>query len=152
MGMLTDRRLGATADWMRKRTGRSVVAQARQAAVRVGRVERTLAFDLHIPQGVWLQGTGADQYIRWDERGWLQVLSPEDTLDINKTPWGRKHALGLDLLGGVIPTGCDCCLEDATFSVVIDPGQPVRLSFVEPCSIVLRLGCDPCGFGVVGVG
>lgn len=145
MGMLTDRRMGATADWMRQRTGRSAVALTRQAAVRVGRVERTLAFDLHIPQGFWLQGTGADQYVRWDERGWIQVHSPNDSLDIGKTPWGRKHALGLD----TALAGCVCCVEDVTWEVVSAPGLPIGFQFIEEtCTVRLHLPCDPCGEGL----
>lgn len=151
--MLTDRRLGATADWMRKRTGRSVVAQTRQAAMRVGRVERTLAFDLHVPQGFWLQGTGADQYIRPDERGWWQVLSPNDTIDIGKTPWGRKHALGLDAA-----LACECCPEDTTITFV-DGGDCPCLTFgvgvwnAETCTyqIPFELDCECIGIHGGGV-
>lgn len=146
MGLLSDRRLGATADWVRQRTGRSVVAQARSSAVRVGRVERTLAFDLNIPRGVWLQGTGADTYVEFDQRGWLQFHSPNDTVDINKTPWARKHAIGLDVDAAAT---CDCCLEDATFSVILRPGEPIGFAFNPvTCTLVLYLPCDPCGEGV----
>lgn len=148
MGLLTDRRLGATADWMRQRTGRSIVASTRAAAQRVGRLERTLAFDLNVPRGIWLQGSGADTYITFDQRGWLQVLSPDDSLEIGKTPWGRKHALGLS----TALAGCDCCVEDVTWQVTQDALQPLGITFEEPCTVILNIPCDPCDPGGPGGG
>ena len=142
MGILTDRRLGATADWMRGRVGKSAVRETRMAIRRVGRLERTLAFDLDIPQGFVV----GERRVPFDDKGWIQLWSPLDTVDVTKEPFERHNAIGLDVADSAT---CDCCLEDATFSVVLNPGHPISLVFNPlTCTLVLSLPCDPCGGGV----
>lgn len=143
MSMLTDRRLGATSEWMRGRVGKSAVRETRAAARRVGRLERTLAFDLPIPQGLEV----GDRQVLFDDRGFVRLWSPLDTIDMTKEPYERHHQIGMDVADGA--AGCDCCLEDATFSVILNPGHPIALLFnPATCTLVLNLPCDPCGEGV----
>lgn len=154
MSLLCNRRTGATADWMRGRVGKSPVRETRAVARRTGRLERTLAFDVHIPRGLMMQTADGLVPILFDERGYVQVLSSDDTVGLARSPWQRKHAL--DLTAGAT---CECCGEDLQFSFInLNPlCDCLELSYVgfsaETCTHTIGYNLD-CGCinGHVGPG
>ncbi|MCC6618790.1 MAG: hypothetical protein IT341_07090 [Chloroflexi bacterium] len=155
MLMATDRRVGATADWMRRKVGKSPVPAIRSTTRRVSRLERTVGMQLKVPRGLWMQGATGPVIIPFDARGLIQVWSPQETIDLAKTPWARKHALGLDIDTGLIPEGCACCPEDMNYEVLIIGAPSVTGEWLfneETCTrvLVLTFECDPCVGGPGG--
>jgi len=79
----------------------------------------------------------------------IQIWSPQETIDLAKTPLRRLHALGLDVDTSILPEACGCCFEDVNWQVQIIGTTGVTGHWVtdpETCTatLVLTFTCDPC--------
>lgn len=154
MSMLTDRRLGATASYMRRRLGRSAVGEARVLDQRLRRVERTMTHRLRTFRGVQLfSGAGKPILVPVSPDGWIQLLSSDDSLGIERSPLVRRHSI--DLTGG-----CgDCCPEDITWNTVNNGSGCLTIGVTfnsETCTYTLTYNldtscvCDDCPPAPIG--
>lgn len=143
---LLNRTYGRAARTARDSLGASNDARIEALLERVDRLERELAYGHRHFKG-FLVGDSRIP-VRPDIDGWLRVYSSDDSIGIERNP--NKLTSVLDLTA---PGECSCCPETMSTGVVISPGHATSLLFNdETCTLVLTLGCDPCGFGVVAPG
>ena len=99
--------------------------------------------------------------VTFDANGHLQMRSLKPTvLIVDGDPTENPHSvvwdLDIDVLRPLldIPEAaepCQCCPEDITWQVVLNPGHPITVVFnATTCTWTLNLPCDPCGGGIGG--
>jgi len=121
---LLDRRNGFCAEYMRRKVGKSVVAEVRAVGRRVRRLEAVTVFDNRQPQGVYVYRGGERFLIPFDADGWMLVSSPRETIDLDNQPWERKSALALDtgcVVRGECVEGIFCPTDCWGVWLVVDP-------------------------------
>jgi len=139
---------GFAAQDVRRAVGASHLARLAQTEALVERMRRHDA--LH-RKGFRGFVAGADRVpITPDTNGHLRGRSLTPAFIFDRDPNDDPHTFIYDIDIDELRTlldiqECECCPEDITWQVTIDPGEPLGVTFdPETCTWRLNFPCDPC--------